>query len=120
MFVVLTSVVVKYQLMRKVLFSILACLLLSKVPPNFYEGRHRQIHWCFERVNHLLSLLVPVSDINRIAVGTVRRQICQLHAHGEFYIPLTLLSNTRDAKYIQNEWFKQRIRYLDRDRRGQL
>jgi len=27
------------------------------------------IHRCFERVNQLLSLLVPVSDINRAAVG---------------------------------------------------
>ena len=29
----------------------------------------RKIHRCFERVNQLLSLLVPVSDINRAAVG---------------------------------------------------
>jgi hypothetical protein len=31
------------------------------------------IHRCFERVNQLLSLLVPVSDINRVAVGGGRR-----------------------------------------------
>jgi hypothetical protein len=36
-----------------------------------------------------------------------------LWAHGEFYIPPTLFSNTRAVKYIQNEWFKQRIRKLD-------
>jgi hypothetical protein len=29
----------------------------------------KKIHRCFERVNQLLSLLVPVSDINRVAVG---------------------------------------------------
>ncbi len=29
----------------------------------------RKIHRCFERVNQLLSLLVPVSDINRAAAG---------------------------------------------------
>ena len=32
-----------------------------------------EIHGCFERVNQLLSLLVPVSDINRAAVGGWRR-----------------------------------------------
>jgi hypothetical protein len=31
----------------------------------------RNIHRCFERVNQLLSLLVPVSDINRAAAGKV-------------------------------------------------
>jgi hypothetical protein len=31
----------------------------------------RKIHRCFERVNQLLSLLVPVSDINRAAAGRV-------------------------------------------------
>jgi hypothetical protein len=31
----------------------------------------RKILWCFERVNQLLSLLVPVSDINRAAAGMV-------------------------------------------------
>ncbi len=29
----------------------------------------QKIHRCFERVNQLLSLLVPVSDINRAASG---------------------------------------------------
>jgi len=31
----------------------------------------RKILGCFERVNQLLSLLVPVSDINRAAAGRV-------------------------------------------------
>jgi len=31
----------------------------------------RKIRRCFERVNQLLSLLVPVSDINRAAAGRV-------------------------------------------------
>jgi len=34
----------------------------------------RKIHRCFERVNQLLSLLVPVSDINRAAAGRVAAQ----------------------------------------------
>jgi hypothetical protein len=55
---------------------------------------------CLERANQLLSLLVPVSDINRMAAGTVRRQICQLHAHGEFYIPFSIKTqHARDEVY---------------------
>jgi hypothetical protein len=39
---------------------------------NQYIGAAtRKIHRCFERVNLLLSLLVPVSDINRAAAGMV-------------------------------------------------
>jgi len=33
-----------------------------------------KIHRCFERINQLLSLLVPVSDINRAAAGRVAAQ----------------------------------------------
>jgi len=33
-----------------------------------YKGDTEKIHRCFERVNQLLSLLLPVSDINRIAL----------------------------------------------------
>jgi hypothetical protein len=48
------------------------CRLLQK----FLRGgaamaASRKIHRCFERVNQLLSLLVPVSDINRAAAGRV-------------------------------------------------
>jgi hypothetical protein len=38
------------------------------------EAAARKIHRCFERVNLLLSLLVPVSDINRAAAGRVAAQ----------------------------------------------
>jgi hypothetical protein len=31
----------------------------------------RKIHRCFERVNQLLSSLVPVDDINRAAAGSL-------------------------------------------------
>jgi hypothetical protein len=49
----------------------------------------REIHRCFERVNQLLSLLVPVSDINRAAAGRVaalslRRRLCQKILGGQF------------------------------------
>jgi hypothetical protein len=31
----------------------------------------KNLYKCFERVNQLLSLLVPVSDFNRVAAGKV-------------------------------------------------
>jgi hypothetical protein len=38
---------------------------------QYCRGCNTEIHRCFERANQLLSLLVPVSDINRAAAGRV-------------------------------------------------
>jgi len=40
-------------------------------PDQYCRSCSTEIHRCFERANQLLSLLVPVSDINRAAAGKV-------------------------------------------------
>ena len=76
-----------------------------------------KIRRCFERINQLLSLLVPVNDINRAAAGRVAAHCavacavaCAKTLPGGEIIPnLPKSQNARAAKYKQNEWFKQRF-----------
>ncbi|MCK9200954.1 MAG: hypothetical protein M0P59_03275 [Gallionella sp.] len=64
----------------------------------------RKIHRCFERVNQLLSLLVPVSDINRAAAGfSGVAAYCAVAFCGNYIPNLPKSQNARAAKYIQNE-----------------
>jgi hypothetical protein len=58
-----------------VLDSSLSFILFFKCRQSLCCGGTGKSIWCFERVIHLLSLLFPVSDINRMAFGTVRRQL---------------------------------------------
>src|SRR3990167_3670628 len=75
----------------------------------------REIHRCFERVNQLLSLLVPVSDINRAAAGfsgggdTLRRRFLR-----EF-IPNLPDPKTREWRSISkmNDLRKESVTFLE-------
>ncbi|MFZ2302399.1 MAG: hypothetical protein WAW10_11105, partial [Gallionella sp.] len=79
-----------------------------------------KIHRCFERINQLLSLLVPVSDINRAAAGRVAAHCAVACARsipgGEMHPGFTRFQNARVAKYKQNEWFMQRFCEFCRNR----
>ena len=77
-------------------------------PPGYATllPRH-EIHRCFERVNQLLSLLVPVSDINRVAVGGGAGRLCQ---QAEYYplrefqaLSAGIYPNLPDPKHANGE-----------------
>ncbi len=89
----------------------------------------RKIIRCFERVILLLSLLVPVSDINRLRLEGWRRISPSLVPNNLKWTLVASLAGIRDclpqmtqsksarvAKYKQNEWFKQRLCEFYRNR----
>jgi len=61
-----------------------------------------EIHGCFERVNQLLSLLVPVSDINRAALGVMRRNAPITFNNGLRLYPDRERSQQRFREYLPN------------------
>jgi hypothetical protein len=72
----------------KILFSLLACQSLADAANFVMVAAWKKIYRCFERANQLLSLLFPVSDINRIALerggGTVACSTLTRNSHPVF------------------------------------
>jgi len=108
------------------------CRLLQKfLGGDAAMAASRKIHRCFERVNQLLSLLVPVSDINRAAAGRVavhRTVACAKKSlaasfYGEGYklLPKLTQSKTRERRSISkmNGLSKDSVTFLTIDESGE-
>ncbi len=82
-----------------------------------------EIHRCFERVNQLLSLLVPVSDINRVAVGGGAERLCNNQNctnQSEIVGCIPTQSKTRERRSISimNSLSKESVTFVEIDESG--